>query len=84
MKVLIVEDDAAIAANLYDYLQNLGYQPDLATNGPAGLRFALAEAWDAILLDLSLPGMDGLSLCRQLREHAHRDTPEFATRPGDT
>ncbi len=36
---------------------------------------ALAEAWDAILLDLSLPGMDGLTLCRRLREQAGRDTP---------
>jgi DNA-binding response OmpR family regulator len=84
MKVLIVEDDAAIAANLYDYLQALGYETDLATNGTSGLRFALADTWDAILLDLSLPGMDGLALCRQLREHAHRDTPVLMLTARDT
>jgi DNA-binding response OmpR family regulator len=36
---------------------------------------ALSDAWDAILLDISLPGMDGLMLCRKLRDEAHRDTP---------
>lgn len=75
MKVLIVEDDAAIAANLYDYLEGIGYEVDVASNGNMGLRMALADSWDAILLDLSLPGMDGLSLCRKLRGEARRDTP---------
>ncbi|HKT95510.1 MAG TPA: response regulator transcription factor [Paraburkholderia sp.] len=75
MKVLIVEDDSAIAANLYDYLEGNGYEVDVASNGNAGLRMALAASWDAILLDLSLPGMDGLTLCRRLREEAGRDTP---------
>ncbi|CAB3672164.1 response regulator transcription factor [Trinickia soli] len=84
MKVLIVEDDPAIAANLYDYLTSQGYQADLATNGTNGLRLALADTWDAILLDLSLPGMDGLTLCRQLREQAHRDTPVLMLTARDT
>ena len=84
MKVLIVEDDAAIAANLYDYLQGIGYEVDVATSGTAGLRFAVAEAWDAILLDLSLPGIGGLTLCRKLREEAHRDTPVLMLTARDT
>ncbi len=75
MKVLIVEDDSAIAANLYDYLEGSGYEVDVASNGNAGLQMAAADSWDAILLDLSLPGMDGLTLCRRLREEAGRDTP---------
>ncbi|MDN4572722.1 response regulator transcription factor [Pandoraea sp. XJJ-1] len=75
MKVLIVEDDPAIAANLYDYLEGTGYEVDVASNGNMGLRMALTDSWDAILLDLSLPGMDGLSLCRNLRGEACRDTP---------
>ena len=75
MKVLIIEDDAAIAANLYDYLEGNGYVVDVAANGKVGLQMALADSWDAILLDLSLPGMDGLTLCRKLREQARRDTP---------
>ena len=47
----------------------------MASNGNAGLQMALADSWDAILLDLSLPGIDGLALCRRLREEACRDTP---------
>lgn len=53
MKVLIVEDDSAIAANLYDYLEGSGYEVDVAPSGNAGLQMALAGSWDAILLDLS-------------------------------
>ncbi|KVK80934.1 two-component system response regulator [Burkholderia cepacia] len=75
MRVLVVEDDASIAANLYDYLESAGYEVDTASSGPAGLQLARTQSWDAILLDLSLPGMDGLTLCRKLREEAHRDTP---------
>jgi len=84
MKVLIVEDDAAIAANLYDYLEGCGYEVDVAASGTAGLQFALAEPWDAILLDLALPGMDGLTLCRKLREEARRDTPVLMLTARDT
>ncbi|MCW3663690.1 response regulator transcription factor [Burkholderia cenocepacia] len=75
MKILIVEDDSAIAANLYDYLEGNGYEVDVASNGNAGLQMAQGESWDAILLDLSLPGMDGLTLCHRLRVEAGRDTP---------
>ncbi|WP_423760838.1 response regulator transcription factor [Burkholderia sp. NLJ2] len=75
MRVLVIEDDASIATNLYDYLESIGYEVDAASSGPAGFQLALEQHWDAILLDLSLPGMDGLTLCRKLREEAHRDTP---------
>lgn len=84
MKVLIVEDDAAIAANLYDYLESDGYDVDIASNGNTALRMALDEVWDAILLDLSLPGIDGLTLCRKLRTEAHRDTPVLMLTARDT
>ncbi|MFC0401402.1 response regulator transcription factor [Paraburkholderia rhizosphaerae] len=84
MKVLIVEDDPAIAANLYDYLEGRGFEVDVADTGTSGLRFALADAWDAILLDLTLPGMDGLTLCRKLRSEARRDTPVLMLTAKDT
>lgn len=84
MKVLIIEDDSSIANNLVDYLEGSGYLVDIAASGTAGLQFALAEPWDAILLDLSLPGMDGLTLCRKLREEAHRDTPVLMLTARDT
>jgi len=84
MKVLIIEDDTAIATNLYDYLEGRGFQVDVAATGAAGLKFALTGPWDAILLDLALPGMDGLTLCRKLREEAHRDTPVLMLTAKDT
>lgn len=84
MNVLIIEDDPAIAANLYDYLEGHGFRVDVAATGTAGLQLALAEPWDAILLDLALPGLDGLTLCRKLRHDAHRDTPVLMLTAKDT
>ncbi|AHI68632.1 response regulator transcription factor [Burkholderia thailandensis] len=84
MRVLVIEDDAGIAANLYDYLESAGYEVDAAANGPAGLQLAATQPWDAILLDLSLPGMDGLTLCRKLREEIRRDTPVLMLTARDT
>jgi DNA-binding response OmpR family regulator len=84
MKVLIIEDDTAIATNLYDYLESAGYEPDIASDGVMGLRLATTQHWDAILLDLALPGMDGLEVCRKLREEAHRDTPVLMLTAKDT
>lgn len=84
MRVLLIEDDGSIATNLYDYLESAGYVVDVASNGCAGLQLALSQPWDAILLDLALPGMDGLTLCHKLREEAHRDTPVLMLSAKDT
>jgi len=75
MRILIIEDDPAIAANLYDYLEEAGYTPEHVADGPGGLRRAVSGDWSAILLDVALPGMDGFTLCRKLREEARLDTP---------
>jgi DNA-binding response OmpR family regulator len=84
MKVLIIEDDAAIATNLYDFLESRGYQVDVASEGVMGLHLAITQHWDAILLDLALPGLDGLTICRKLREEARRDTPVLMLTAKDT
>ena len=84
MRILIIEDDADIAANLHDYLESAGYEVDAASDGMTGLHLAVTQAWDAILLDVSLPGMDGLTLCRKLREEAHCDTPVLMLTARDT
>jgi DNA-binding response OmpR family regulator len=84
MKVLIIEDDTAIATNLYDYLESAGYAVDVASDGVTGLHLAVTQHWDAILLDLSLPGMDGLTISRKLREEARRDTPVLMLTARDT
>ena len=74
LKLLIVEDEQGIVDNLYAYFQPLGYELDSARDGLTGLALAAERAHDAIVLDLKLPALDGIELCRRLREQL-RDTP---------
>ena len=67
MRVLIIEDNPDIAANIGDYLDEKGHMVDFAGDGITGLHLAIVNDFDAIVLDLALPGMDGLELCRHLR-----------------
>lgn len=67
-KILIIEDDSAIAAIERDYLEIDHFAVDIASDGINGLKQALDGAFDLILLDLMLPGLDGFSVCRKLRE----------------
>ena len=67
-KILIVEDDADIAAIERDYLELDGFAVEIAGDGAAGLARGLSGGFDLILLDLMLPGMDGFSVCRRLRQ----------------
>ena len=75
MRVLIIEDNPDIAANVGDYLEDLDYTVDFAGDGITGLHLAVVNDFDAIILDLALPGMDGLEVCRKLRQDAAKDTP---------
>lgn len=75
MRVLIIEDNPDIAANLGDYLEDHGHTVDFAGDGITGLHLAIVNDFDAIVLDLALPGMDGLEVCRKLRHEAGKDTP---------
>jgi DNA-binding response OmpR family regulator len=75
MRVLIIEDNPDIAANLGDYLEDHGHTVDFAGDGVTGLHLAVVNEFDAIVLDLALPGMDGLDVCRKLRSEAGKDTP---------
>jgi len=75
MRVLIIEDNPDIAANLGDYLEDHGHTVDFAGDGVTGLHLAVVNNFDAIVLDLALPGMDGLEVCRKLRSEAGKDTP---------
>lgn len=67
-KILIVEDDAAIAEIERDYLEIDGFQVEIAPDGVSGLERGRSGEFDLILLDLMLPGLDGFTLCRKLRE----------------
>jgi DNA-binding response OmpR family regulator len=73
--VLLIEDHRDIAEMVGAYLESRGYQLDYAADGVTGLHLAVVNDYDAIVLDLMLPGMDGLTLCRKLRGEARRDTP---------
>lgn len=67
-KILIVEDDMAIAEIQRDYLEIDGYAVEIAADGVTGLNRGLSGEFDLILLDLMLPGLDGFTICRKLRE----------------
>jgi DNA-binding response OmpR family regulator len=84
LRILIVEDDATIAANLYDYLEARGHSVDAAADGLGGLHLARRQPFDVIVLDLGLPGMDGLSMARSLREQAQIETPILMLTARDT
>lgn len=75
MRILLIEDQTALAANVMDYLTTQGHALDYADNGLHGLQLALAHFYELIILDLSLPGLDGLQLCQQLRQRASRYVP---------
>ena len=68
MKILIVEDDRKIASFVQKGLKEQGYVADVCHNGDEGYDLAAGESYDVILLDIMLPGRDGLSILRALRE----------------
>lgn len=74
-RLLIIEDNPELVANLYDFFEPLGYVIDDARDGATGLRMATQNAYDAILLDLMLPRLDGMTLCHRLREEFQNPVP---------
>lgn len=75
MRVLIIEDNRDLASNMYDFLEAKGHVVDAAGDGITGMHLAVVNQYDAIVLDLMLPGMDGITLCRKLRQEGGKDTP---------
>jgi two-component system, OmpR family, alkaline phosphatase synthesis response regulator PhoP len=71
-RILLVEDEPGLILTLSDLLAGEGYEVESATDGPAGLARATAESFDAILLDVMLPGMSGFDVCRELRKRGNR------------
>ncbi len=72
-RILIVEDEEAIAELEKDYLELSDYVVDVCTDGTEGLRKAMDEDYDLYILDVMLPGMDGFEICRQIR--TEKDAP---------
>ena len=67
-KILIIEDEVAIAELERDYLELSDFQVEIVNNGDVGLKRALEEDFDMYILDLMLPGIDGFEICRRIRE----------------
>jgi DNA-binding response OmpR family regulator len=67
MKILVVEDDKLIASTVKRGLERANYEVEIAHEGRGGLEMALTGSYALILLDLMLPGLDGMSICRSLR-----------------
>jgi len=75
MRILVIEDNPDIASNIGDYLSDRGNVIDFAGDGITGLHLAVVNDYEVIVLDLMLPGMDGLEVCRKLRQEARKHTP---------
>lgn len=84
MKLLLIEDSRDLAANIVDYMEKMGCVVDFAPNGLAGLHLAVTERYDAILLDLNLPGINGRDLLQRLRQDARDVTPVLILTACDT
>lgn len=82
--VLLVEDHRDIAEMIYDYLEGEGYSVDYADSGDAGLKFGSDNRYDAIVLDVMLPGIDGFEVCRRLRTDVGLQTPVLMLTARDT
>ncbi|PMG41107.1 response regulator transcription factor [Shewanella sp. 10N.286.52.B9] len=70
LSLLIIEDNALLAQQLGDYFTETGYRVDYAYNGESGIRFCKENRYDVVILDLSLPDIDGIQVCQQIKSDA--------------
>jgi DNA-binding response OmpR family regulator len=82
-RLLLIEDDARLAEMVCDYLGRAGFRVSCAESGRAGLAMEAGESFDALILDLMLPDMDGLEVCRQIRHRRSQIPILMLTARGD-
>ncbi len=82
--VLLIEDNRGISEMVGEFLERRGYSVDYAADGVTGLHLAVSNSYDVVVLDLMLPGMDGLDVCRKLRQDAKKSTPVLMLTARDT
>jgi DNA-binding response OmpR family regulator len=83
-RLLLVEDHRDIAEMVFNHLEQSGFILDYAADGLTGLHLAATNRYDLIVLDLMLPGLDGLELCKRLRNEGRIDTPILMLTARDT
>ena len=84
LRILIIEDSPGLRLSLASLFEAHGHRVDFAADGRTGLRRALAEPPDVLVLDLGLPGLDGLSVCEAIREQSDRHVPVLMLTARDT
>ena len=82
--VLVVEDNRTLSEMIGEYLEGRGFDVDYAGDGVDGYRLATENNYDVVVLDLMLPRMDGIELCRRLRSEARKSTPVLMLTARDT
>jgi DNA-binding response OmpR family regulator len=82
--VLLIEDTRQIAETVGEYLESQGYSVDYAPDGVSGLHLATENGYDVVILDVMLPGIDGITLCRRLRGEHKNATPILMLTARDT
>ena len=82
--ILLIEDNRGISETVGEFLERRGYSVDYAADGITGLHIAITNSYDVIVLDLMLPGLDGIELCRKLRNEAKLSTPVLMLTARDT
>jgi DNA-binding response OmpR family regulator len=82
--ILLIEDNRGIAETAGEFLERRGFTLDYAADGVTGLHLAVANSYDVVVLDLMLPGMDGIDVCRKLRQEAKKSTPVLMLTARDT
>lgn len=83
-RILVVEDERDLVESIVEFLDARGHVVDIALDGKTGLRLALANRYDALVLDIGLPGLDGLELCKALRDSPHGGLPILMLTARDT
>ncbi|MBL8088318.1 MAG: response regulator transcription factor [Chthonomonas sp.] len=83
MKILVVEDEVSVCQSLATALSADGFEVEVTTTGTQGLARATSTAYDLILLDIMLPGVDGLAICRELRAQGNLVPIIFLTARGE-
>ncbi len=84
LHILVIEDSLPLRESLGALLTGHGHRVDFAADGRAGLQMALAEPPDVLVLDIMLPGMDGLRICTRLRAESDRHVPVLMLTARDT